>query len=89
MARRTKILMICGDIDKTKDECLEWANVLDEHLGKKAKANIEARRIETPFTIIDFVWQKPVFTSGYRVVLNVEEDDEKVLRLAIGEELLE
>lgn len=88
MARRTKILMICGDINKTRDACIEWANVLDEHLGKKTKSDIEARRIETPFTIIDFVWQKPVFTSGYKVILNVEEDNEKVLGLAIGEESL-
>lgn len=91
MKRRTKIMIICNDIDKQRDECLEWHGVLNEHLGKKAKCNIEERRIETPYVIIDFVLLKPIFTSGYKFVLDLqkdlstEEQNENLLRLAIGE----
>ena len=91
MARRTKIMIACNDIDKQRDEYLEWYGVLNEHLGNKAKGFLEERRIETPYTIIDFVFQKPLYTSGYKLVfdlqkdLNTEERNEELLRLAIGE----
>lgn len=91
MARRTKIMIVCNDIDKQRDEYLEWYAVLDEHLGNKAKGFLEERRIETPYTIIDFVFQKPLYISGYKLVfdlqkdLNTEERNEELLRLAIGE----
>ena len=91
MRKRTKIMVICNDIDKQRDEYLEWYGVLDEHLGKKAKGFLEERRIETPYAIIDFVFLKPMYTSGYKFVFNLQEDlnteeqNEKLLRLAIGE----
>ena len=91
MSRRTKIMVICNDIDKQRDEYLEWYGVLNEYLGKKAKGFLEERRIETPYTIIDFVFLKQLYTSGYKFVfdlqkdLNTEEQNEKLLRLAIGE----
>ena len=89
MTRRTKFLMICTDIDKTRDECLEWYGVLKEHLGDKVKSIIEERRIETPFAIIDFAYVESIYGArGYSIILKLEEDDEKVLRLAIGEEPL-
>lgn len=85
MKRRTKILIICGNMDKERDEYLEWSCVLDEHLGKKTKGFLAERRIETPYAIIDFVALKPIHTGGYQLVLNAGEDEEKVLSLAIGE----
>lgn len=91
MARRTKVMVVCNDINKQRDECLEWNGVLEEHLGKKAKCLMEERRIETPYAIIDFVFQNPLYTSGYKVVLdlqkdlNSEEKNEELLRIAIGE----
>lgn len=91
MTRRTKVMVVCNDINKQRDECLEWNGVLEEHLGKKAKCLMEERRIETPYAIIDFVFQKPLYTSGYKVVLdlqrdlNSEEKNEELLRIAIGE----
>lgn len=91
MAKRTKIMVVCNDIDKQIDECLEWNGVLNEHLGKKSKCIVEERRIKTPYVIIDFVFQKPLYTSGYTVVLdlqndlNSEEKNEELLRIAIGE----
>lgn len=94
MSRRTKIMVVCNDIDKQRDEYLEWHEVLDEHLGNKVKGFLEERRIETPYTIIDFVFQKPLYTSGYKVVLdlqkdlNFEEGNEELLRMAIGEKVL-
>lgn len=94
MTRRTKIMIVCNDIDKQRDEYLEWYGVLDEHLGKKAKGFLEERRIETPYAIIDFVFQKPLYTSGYKSVLdlqndlNSEEKNEELLRIAIGEKVL-
>lgn len=89
MKRRTKIMVICGDIDKKRAEYLEWMCVLDEHLGKKAKGFLAERRIETPYAIIDFVALQPTYTSGYKIVLKSGEDDERILRLATGEEVLE
>ena len=89
MAKRTKILILCETIEKTCDECLEWFAILEEHLGKKAKSNIEARRVETPFVIIDFVFKESDYRNEYKLILNNNEDDEKLLRLAIGEESLE
>ena len=91
MKRRTKIMVICGSIDKERAEYLEWTCVLDEHLGKKAKGFLAERRIETPYAIIDFVALQPAYTSGYKIVLKPEEDDERILRLATGtgEEVLE
>lgn len=92
MARRTKIMIVCNDIDKQRDEYYEWYGVLDLHLGKETKGYLEERRIETPYAIIDFVFLKPLYTSGYKFVfdlqkdLSTEEQNEKVLRLAIGEE---
>ena len=47
--------------------------------------------ITTPYAIIDFVFLKPMYTSGYKFVFNLQEDlnteeqNEKLLRLAIGE----
>lgn len=93
MARRTKIMVVCNDIEKQRDECLDWYGVLDEHLGKKAKCFLEECRIETPYAIIDFVFLKPTYTSGYKFVfdlqkdLDTEEQNEELLRLAIGEEI--
>lgn len=84
--RRTKLLLICEDIEKERDECLEWTSVLQEHLGKNIKCFIEERRIETPYAIIDFVWNNPLIKSGYEIILHSGENDEKVLRVAIGEE---
>ena len=93
MAKRIKILLICTDIDNQRNECLGWACVLEEHLGKKAKANIPDRRLETPFAIIDFDFEGEPKESyfhknpkRYGLVIKPEEDDEKILRLAIGEE---
>lgn len=94
MARRTKIMIICNDIDKQRDEYLEWYGVLREHLGKKAKGFLEEIRIETPFVIIDFVNLEPLYKSRYKIVLNIdkdlitEEQNEDLLRLAIGEKML-
>lgn len=94
MKRRTKIMIVCNDIDKQRDAYLEWYGVLNEHLGNKAKGLLEERRIETPYTIIDFVFQKPLYTSGYKLVfdlqkdLNTEERNEELLRLTIGEKIL-
>ena len=85
MARRTKIMIICGSLDKERDEYLEWAGVLEEYLGKRAKCFTSERRIETPYAIIDFVHEKPLFRGGYNVVLHIEEDNEKILSLALGE----
>lgn len=92
MAKRIKILLICTDIDSQRNECLEWACVLEEHLGKKIKSNIPDRRVETPFAIIDFDFAGEPEASyfhknpnKYELVLRPEEDDEKILRLAIGE----
>lgn len=92
MARRIKIMIICNGIEKQRDEFLEWCGVLEEHLSKKVKCFIEERRIETPYAIIDFMYSKPLYTSGYKFIFNasddiyLEEKDEKILRLAIGEE---
>lgn len=92
MARRIKIMIICDGMEKQRDEYLEWCGVLDEHLSKKAKCFTEEKRIETPYAIIDFVYSKPLYTSGYKVIFNVldnkdsEDQNEKILRLAIGEE---
>ncbi len=94
MTRRTKIMIICNDIGKQRDKYLEWYVVLEEHLGKKAKGFLEERRIETPFVIIDFVNLEPLYKSGYKIVLNLnkdlvsEEQNEDLLRLAIGEKVL-
>lgn len=94
MSRRTKIMVVCNDINKQREECLEWNSVIEEHLGKKIKCFMEERRIETPYVIIDFVFQKPLYTSGYKVVLdlqkdlNSEEGNEELLRMAIGEKAL-
>ncbi len=91
MARRTKIMIICHNIDKQRDEYLEWCSVLEEHLGKKAKGFLEERRIETPFVIIDFVYLEPLYRGGYKIILDMnkdlitEEQNEDLLRLAIGE----
>lgn len=84
--RRTKLLLICEDIEKERDECLEWTSVLQEHLGKNIKCFIEERRIETPYAIIDFVWNDSLVKSGYKIIIHCGADDEKVLRVAIGEE---
>ena len=57
-----------------------------------AKGFLEERRIETPYAIIDFVFSKPIYTSGYKFVfdlqkdLDAEEQNERLLRLAIGED---
>ena len=94
MARRTKIMIVCHDIDKQRDEYFEWYGVLEEHLGNKAKGYLEERRIETPFVIIDFVYLKPLYKSGYKIVFDIdkdlitEEQNEDLLRLAIGEKML-
>ena len=94
VTKRTKIMVVCNDINKQRDECLEWNGVLDEHLGKKVKCLIEERRIETPYAIIDFVFQKPLYTSGYKIVYDLQKDlctkeqNEELLRLALGEKML-
>lgn len=83
MARRSKILIICKNIDKTRDEYLEWCGVLKEHLDEKAKCYNAERRIETPFTIIDFVWSQPVSTGNYKV-FRCGENEETILKMATG-----
>lgn len=87
-------MIICNDIDRQIDECLEWNSVLEEHMCKKVKCFIEERRIETPYVIIDFVFQRPIYTGGYSIVFDIqkdlgtEEQNEELLRLATGEKIL-
>lgn len=83
--RRTKILVICGNYDRTLAECLEWQQVLKDEIGKGVKCNVEARRVETPFCIMDFVKEKPMFCKEYRYILPETCDSETVLAIAIGE----
>lgn len=86
MNKRTKIIMVCDTIDKTRDEFLEWWSVLEEHLGKAVKCLTADRRITTPFAIIDFAPEAPADTKGYKIILHTNQDDERLLQLAIGEE---
>lgn len=93
MARKVKVMIVCNDINSQRDAFLEWNSVLEEHLGNKSKCLIEERRIETPYAIIDFVFQK-LYTSRYKVVLDLQKDlnsegeNEELLRMAIGEKVL-
>ncbi len=98
MGKRTKIVMLCGSLDKARDEFLEWASVLEEHLGTKAKVHTYEKRIETPYVIMDFSpdtaegceESQKQSVKGYSVVASVEkaneQNDENILRLAIGED---
>lgn len=83
--RRTKILVICGDYDRALVKCLEWQQVLKDEIGKGVKCNVEARRVETPFCIMDFVEGKPVFCKKYRYILPENCNSEEILAIATGE----
>lgn len=85
MKRRTKILVVCGNYDNVLGECLEWQRVLRDECKKGVKCNVEARRIETPYCIMDFVITKPIFNKEYQYILPETCDSEKTLRIAIGE----
>lgn len=85
MKRRTKILVICTNFDNILEECLEWQQVLKEEIGKEMKCDVEARRIETPYCIMDFVTTKPISYKGYQYILPETCDSEEVLAIAIGE----
>lgn len=86
-ARRIKIMLICDEYAKLQEEHRAWHSILEEHLGKKAKAP-DGNRIETPYAIIDFVISQPIYTNGYKLILKCGENDEWVLSLATGEENL-
>lgn len=89
MNERIKMLIVFNGVDKVRDKCIEWCDILQKHLDKKVKCIIEERRVETPFAIIDFAYVQSIYgAKGYAVILKSEEDDEKVLRLAIGKETL-
>lgn len=85
MARRTKILVVCGSFDKALDECLEWAQVLKDELKKGVKFSAEEKRVETPLCIMDFVNSKPMFCKEYKYILPENCNSEDVLSIAIGE----
>lgn len=85
--RRKKILVVCGSYDKALDDFLEWCQVLQDECKKGVKYNTPQRRVETPFCIMDFVNEKPVFCKEYQYILPENCDSEKALAIAIGEEL--
>lgn len=85
MKRRIKILVVCGSNDNVLGECLEWQRVLKDECKKSVKCDIEARRIETPYCIMDFVTTKPIFYKEYTYILPETCNSEEVLAIAIGE----
>lgn len=86
MIRRTKILVVCGNYGNALDEYLEWQQVLKDECESGVRCIIEARRIETPFCIMDFVATKPIYHKEYRYILPETCDSEKALAIAIGED---
>lgn len=85
MNKRAKVLAVCGTFDKELEECLEWYGVLKDELDKGVKCNIEIRRVETLFCIMDFVVTKPIFCKEYQYILPETCDSEEILAIAIGE----
>lgn len=59
--KKEKVLYICDNNHIPLLECSEWYEAFKSALSKDENINMEKRKIETPYAIIDFVYRKPLF----------------------------
>lgn len=86
--KKEKVLYICDNNHIPLLECSEWYEAFKSALSKDENINMEKRKIETPYAIIDFVYRKPLFTWKYDFVLNADkkDDDAKLFAIGIGKD---
>lgn len=81
---KKRILYICDNNHIPSLECSEWYKAFKSALPKGKNINMEKRKIETPYAIIDFVYRRPLFTWKYDFVLNADKKDDDAILFAIG-----
>ncbi len=68
---KEKILYICGG-KYFESNILDWYETFKRALSKGENINMEKRKIETPYAIIEFVRRNPLFTKKYDLVLKAD-----------------
>ncbi len=81
--KKDRVLYICRTCLPLR-ECSEWYETFKSTLLQGEIINMEKNSIETPYTIIDFVHRRPLFTGKYDIVLKSSRQDDAAKLFALG-----